>query len=429
MPLLHIPSLFLTMALLFFIMPTVTYLVLNGRRQRAVTLWCGGDLLLGLTLILFALRGRVPDWASFPLANFLMFVGVMMRIKSLRRDLGKPLPLIPMAAAASLFMLGFEGIRLGLRDELLRMQYHQAVFAVLPTWLAAAAWRIAQQEQSRAARWIGGVYLLSAMSFLNGLIGLSLGRDLPALMDANAARILGMLAAILTAVIANLGYVGLAFERSRRQALQADQEYRAIIATSLDGFFLCDPDGRFLDVNQAYCDLIGYRREELLTMGVADIDVDDAGGGSAADRGRRWAIEPTCFEARQRRKDGRLLEVEASTQVLPYNPGKIVAFIRDISARKRAEAEIKALAFYDPLTHLPNRRLLNDRLAQVRAAAQHGRCYGALLLLDLDNMPIRLSQVTPRGSGAAFSPRPPVFGYRASIIGLPSSRVSIFNLL
>jgi diguanylate cyclase (GGDEF)-like protein/PAS domain S-box-containing protein len=381
----HLPSLLLTLALLNVLMPMVTYLVLDGRRQRAVTLWCGGDLLLGFAIGLFALRGQVPDWASFPFANFLMFVGVMLRIQSLRHDLGTPLPLIVMAVAAALFMLGFEGIRLGLRDELLRLQYNQTVLGVMYTYLVALAWRIGRQEESRSARWIGGAYLLVVVAILNVLLGLSIGRDPPLVLEANAAGIVATLAGIFRAVIANLGYVGLAFERSRRQAIQADQEYRAIIATSLDGFFLCDRDGRFLDVNQAYCDLIGYRREELLTMGVADIDAADAVGGSAADRGRRWAIEPTCFEARQRRKDGRLLEVEASTQVLPFDPGKIVAFIRDISARKRAEAEIKALAFYDPLTHLPNRRLLHDRLGQVRAACQRSGCHGALLLLDLDN--------------------------------------------
>jgi diguanylate cyclase (GGDEF)-like protein/PAS domain S-box-containing protein len=380
----HLPSLLLTLALLNVLMPMVTYLVLDGRRHRAVTLWCGGDVLLGLAIALFALRGQVPEWASFPLANFLMFVGVTMRIQSLRHDLGTPLPLIVMAAAASLFMLGFEGIRLGLRDELLRLQYNQTVLGVMYTYLVALAWRIGRQEHSRSAYWIGGIYLLVVLAILNVLIGLSMGRDSPLVLEANAAGIFATLAGIFRAVIANIGYVGLAFERSRRQALQADQEYRAIIATSLDGFFVCDRDGRFSDVNQAYCDMIGYRREELLTMSVADIDAADTGGGDA-DRGRRWAVEPACFETRQRRKDGRFLDVEASTQVLPFGPGTIVAFIRDISERKRAEAEITALAFYDPLTHLPNRRLLNDRMSQAQAAAQRSGCYGALLLLDLDN--------------------------------------------
>ena len=52
---------------------------------------------------------------------------------------------------------------------------------------------------------------------------------------------------------------------------------------------------------------------------------------------------------------------------------------------KRAENEIKLLAFYDPLTHLPNRRLLNDRLIQTMAASKRGGFYCALMFLDLDN--------------------------------------------
>jgi diguanylate cyclase (GGDEF)-like protein/PAS domain S-box-containing protein len=378
-------TLTLTLALLFLLMPVVTYLVLEDRRNRALILWCGGEVLKGLSMALFALRGQIPDWASFPLASFLLFVGMMMRIQSLRHDLGTPFPLIGMAATTGLFMLGHEGFRLGLQDEWLRLIYSQAVLVLSYTWSAALAWRIGQQEQSRSARWIGGVHLLLAVAILNIVIGLVTGRDAPLILEPNVARVVTILASIVCAVIANLAYVGLAFERSRRQALQADQEYRAIIATSLDGFLLCDRDGRLLDVNQAYCDITGYRREELLSMRIADLDADHAGDGIDSDHGRRWALEPTCFETRQHRKDGHLVDVEVSTQTLPFDADKIVAFVRDISPRKRAEAEIKALAFYDTLTNLPNRRLLQDRLGQVRDAGQRSGNYGALVLLDLDN--------------------------------------------
>jgi diguanylate cyclase (GGDEF)-like protein/PAS domain S-box-containing protein len=382
---LHVPSLLLILALVDLIMPVVAYMILEGRRHRAVKLWCSGDLLLGLSMVFFALRGQVPDWVSFPLPNFLMFVGIMVRIQSLRLDLGAPMSLRVMAAITALFMLGHEGIRLGFQDEWLRLIYTQSIHVVMYVALAALAWRIARQEQSHAARWISGVYLLLVVAIIHVLINLSMGRDPPMILAPNVARIGVVLAAVLYAVITNLAYVGLALERSRRQTIQANQEYRAIIATSLDGFLLCDRDGHLLDVNQAYCDLTGYRLEELLTMGVADLEADHAGGGTEVDDGRRWADEPTCFETRQRRKDGGLVDVEVSTQVLPFSPGKIVAFIRDISPRKRAEAEIKALAFYDTLTNLPNRRLLRDRLSQVRAASQRSGHHGALVLLDLDN--------------------------------------------
>lgn len=58
---------------------------------------------------------------------------------------------------------------------------------------------------------------------------------------------------------------------------------------------------------------------------------------------------------------------------------------RDITEHKLMEEKIQQLAFYDPLTNLPNRRLLNDRLSQIMAASRRSGLYGALMFLDLDN--------------------------------------------
>jgi diguanylate cyclase (GGDEF)-like protein len=57
----------------------------------------------------------------------------------------------------------------------------------------------------------------------------------------------------------------------------------------------------------------------------------------------------------------------------------------DIVERKRMEDQVRQLAFYDPLTHLPNRRLLNDRLSQALLASKRSAFYGALMFMDLDN--------------------------------------------
>lgn len=58
---------------------------------------------------------------------------------------------------------------------------------------------------------------------------------------------------------------------------------------------------------------------------------------------------------------------------------------RDITERKQMEDQVRQLAFYDTLTRLPNRRLLNDRLNQAMAASKRNACYGAVMFLDLDN--------------------------------------------
>jgi diguanylate cyclase (GGDEF)-like protein/PAS domain S-box-containing protein len=73
---------------------------------------------------------------------------------------------------------------------------------------------------------------------------------------------------------------------------------------------------------------------------------------------------------------------------LPDGSGKIVggtAIVQDISERKVAEDQIKNLAFYDPLTNLPNRRLLLDRLHHAMASSARSGREGALLFIDLDN--------------------------------------------
>jgi diguanylate cyclase (GGDEF)-like protein/PAS domain S-box-containing protein len=62
-----------------------------------------------------------------------------------------------------------------------------------------------------------------------------------------------------------------------------------------------------------------------------------------------------------------------------------IAIIEDITDRKRSEEEIRHLAFFDPLTHLPNRRLLMDRLGQALIASKRSRMLGVLMILDLDH--------------------------------------------
>ena len=64
----------------------------------------------------------------------------------------------------------------------------------------------------------------------------------------------------------------------------------------------------------------------------------------------------------------------------------------DIVERKRMEDQVRQLAFYDPLTHLPNRRLLNDRLSQTLLASKRSAFYGALMFMDLDSSVPTLSR-------------------------------------
>lgn len=94
------------------------------------------------------------------------------------------------------------------------------------------------------------------------------------------------------------------------------------------------------------------------------------------------------FEVPHRCKDGRVLWGEVISKRELNAQGEIVGYhgiTREITRRKLLEDQVKQLAFYDTLTNLPNRRLLNDRLTQSMAASKRGNFYGALIFLDLDN--------------------------------------------
>jgi diguanylate cyclase (GGDEF)-like protein/PAS domain S-box-containing protein len=85
--------------------------------------------------------------------------------------------------------------------------------------------------------------------------------------------------------------------------------------------------------------------------------------------------------------DGQIRFLHVASTPNPQEGGDVLwhGVVEDITQRKQMEDQIRQLAFHDALTNLPNRRLLNDRLAQAVAASKRSSCHGALILLDLDN--------------------------------------------
>ena len=171
-------------------------------------------------------------------------------------------------------------------------------------------------------------------------------------------------------------------------ALRSESEKNlAILHNASDGIHIVDSDGNVIEASNAFCDMLGYSREEMLGMNLSQWDAQFTDVDPRAEVGKQLARPVRSqYEARHRRKDGSVFDVEVSGFPLQLD-GRPVLFnsSRDITERKASEKRIQHLAFYDQLTDLPNRRLLDDRLNQVLASsARSGRC-GALLLIDLDN--------------------------------------------
>lgn len=119
--------------------------------------------------------------------------------------------------------------------------------------------------------------------------------------------------------------------------LRAYQELSTIIETSSEGFLICDATGRILDVNQAYCSMSGYERDQLLTMSIQDVHVP-VGKDDATSRLEQIVRNGSArFEAHHRTRFGELFDIEASSTYSLALDGLIYSFIRDISERKNAE--------------------------------------------------------------------------------------------
>ena len=96
-------------------------------------------------------------------------------------------------------------------------------------------------------------------------------------------------------------------------------------------------------------------------------------------------VEPIA-QGRFLKLDGTVIDVEVQGTAIEFDAAPAIhVSIRDVTERKQLENEIRQLAFYDTLTGLPNRRLLNDRLGQTIMANRRSAAFGALMFLDLDN--------------------------------------------
>jgi len=112
-----------------------------------------------------------------------------------------------------------------------------------------------------------------------------------------------------------------------------------VLETALDGYWLVNQQGRLVDVNQAACDMLGYPRQTMLSLHVADIDLYDSAALVKARSERVLRTGGDRFESRHRCRDGREIDVEVSISLLQVD-GLFSVFIRDISERKRSQEEL-----------------------------------------------------------------------------------------
>lgn len=185
-----------------------------------------------------------------------------------------------------------------------------------------------------------------------------------------------------------VGLLGVTRDISERRRAEVDLRIAAIAFESQDGMFVTDHTTTILRVNSAFTQITGYAAEEaigktprLLKSGRHDADFYSAMWTSIQDAGV-WH-----GEIWNQRKNGDVYPEQLTITAVKANAGQIthfVATLRDITLRKRLEQEVEQLAFFDPLTRLPNRRLFTDRFSQALARAKREQLRMAVMFIDLD---------------------------------------------
>jgi len=185
------------------------------------------------------------------------------------------------------------------------------------------------------------------------------------------------------------GVVTVSIDITARKLAEEELRIAAVTFQSQEGIIITDPRGVIQRVNQAFSQVSGFDAAESVGKTPAILK---SGRHRSAFYQTMWqTLAETGYwqgEIWNRRKNGEIypawLAISAVTAPDASTTHYIGSFF-EITKQKEAEAQIHRLAYYDPLTNLPNRRLLYDRIGQALAGSSRNGQFGALIFLDLDN--------------------------------------------
>lgn len=186
-----------------------------------------------------------------------------------------------------------------------------------------------------------------------------------------------------------LAAIGTVQDITERKKAEEELRIAAIAFESQESTMVTDPNGIIMRVNHAFIRLTGYSAEEAVGHTTAMLNSGREGKEffknmwATLQQNKHWQ-----GEIWNRHKNGKIYAEWLTISAVTAPDGSITHYVgtfSNIAQDPEASAEIHRLAYYDPLTHLPNRRLFMDRLAQGLAGSQRSKRYGALLFMDLDN--------------------------------------------
>jgi diguanylate cyclase (GGDEF)-like protein/PAS domain S-box-containing protein len=187
-----------------------------------------------------------------------------------------------------------------------------------------------------------------------------------------------------------------ALDQQKMLVHESEAKYRFLADNISDVIWIANLNtGKWIYMSPSVVKLFGYTAEEIMAQPMDELlstKSKENVRGWIAERGKLFLGDAGgdhdyTDEVEQYCRNGERVWTEVTTHFTKNDADELILLgvTRNINDRKKAEAQIRNLAFYDTLTQLPNRRLLQDRFSQVLSACKRNNRYAALMFIDLDN--------------------------------------------
>ena len=217
---LHLPTAYLIAGILYLVMPLFVWLILRHERLSSNTLWGLGGMAFGLSLVLLGMRGTLPDVLTHGFALWMLVLGPLLRAAAMRIELHKPPHLMSILGVTLVFLAVYVVLDVVLDNDPLRFLWSNFSVSLSLGWLALRSREVYKHERNTSALWIFICYMALSVLLALRIASLLLGNTQPDVMTEDFLSLVLIGLAVVTAVVSNIGFLGLFIERMNRRALE-----------------------------------------------------------------------------------------------------------------------------------------------------------------------------------------------------------------
>lgn len=252
-----VPTATLVVGFMYLLLPTSVYVFLKEHRNPAVWMWCVGGGLNGIGFMTIVLRGSFSEISpsiTYTIPNALFFLGILLRIQSLKMDCKQALSHQQIGLLTAVFILIYELIWRQLGVDQARNIYLLPVFTMELLLICHIAWVFGKMHQSKVIRVLIYNYFSYACILAIKAITVAISDEDIFMLTSSAINIILVLIGFSTVIYTNLGYVGVVLEKVNRERELNFNENKKLVSTLKKKEALISQYARI----KAFSDIGGY---------------------------------------------------------------------------------------------------------------------------------------------------------------------------